>query len=1060
MNPFKFNTLSSLFISIFMCLSSHVLKGQETEFEPVKFDRLTSENVKLVKGLSQNWIYAIHQDKYGYMWFGTWDGLNKYDGYNFTIYNEKDGLTDHAILCMLEDKDGTFWIGTDKGFNRFDRKSQTFKQYPELPGDTNSLYHNRVMSLIETEDSAIWLGTGGGLLKFDKKNDSFTAFLSTSQPYYSPRSNYILNLCEDNKGIIWVATSYGLVKFNPITERSTRYYHIEGDTTSLSNNNIRYLIQEKSGNFWIGTRNGLNYYDTTTQRLRYYFHDPDNPYSLSNNRIQVIYQDHLGEIWVGTENGGLDYYDKEHDRFYHYKNTLNDKSSLSNDKVYSIYEDFSGNLWVGTYNGVNKINKYYNDFGHRQRTSDNNSSLNTNIIWSFARGPKNKLWIATSNGINILDPKTSKYTYLGSENRIENSLAGNDVRSLLYTPDYNCFWFGYYGSGLDKYDTENGSFTHFVFDPNKNSLSNDYINDIMLDDKGKLWLATGNGLDILDPVTGKFRIYFNDKNDPNSIGNNITICLLQDREKNIWIGTDEGLNKFNKTDSSFIHFEFNMDNTENKSTNSLFCMMEDRLGTFWIGTSGGGLIKFDQKGGNYKIYTTADGLPNNVIYGILEDKDGNLWMSTNLGLSKFYVKSERFVNYDVKDGIQSNEFNLGAAFKDSNGEMYFGGMNGYNVFNPSDIRYNPNKPVITISAFRKFNERLSEEYFSGDTIHLRYDDNFFSFEISALDYTNPLKNKYRYKLENFDKDWIQADANNRIAEYKKVPPGDYTFLANGSNNDGVWNDKGIALTVIITPAWWATLWFRILLLVVIISTVWILIYRRIKRIRQKSEVEARLLEIEKQKFDLEQKALRLQMNPHFIFNSLNSIQSYILSHNTEKAVTYLGKFSQLMRLILTNSGYKYIPLREELKTITYYLDLEKLRFDNKFDYRISIDKDIDEEFMEIPPMIIQPYIENAIIHGLLHKSSKGHINIDFKLDNHNIVCSVLDNGVGRKKSMEIEKTTGIRRKSKGMMITKARLEILNGQSDEEFSIRVHDLKDKSGNATGTRVELRIHYKEE
>ena len=1060
MNLLKINRLPVLLVITYLCLLAGMVYGQKNEFEPIKFDRLTSENIKLVKGLSQNWIYTIHQDKYGYMWFGTWDGLNKYDGYNFTIYNEKDGLTDHAILCMLEDENGTFWIGTDKGFNKFDRRHQTFKQFPELPGDSTSLYHNRVMSLIESRDGSIWLGTGGGLLKFDKVKEAFTSFLSTSQPYYSPRSNYILNLCEDDKGIIWISTSYGLVKFNPITERSTRYYHIEGDTTSLSNNNVRYVMQEKSGNFWIGTRNGLNYFDTTSQKLKHYYANPNNPYSISDNKIQVIYQDHEGEIWVGTENGGLNYFDKVHNRFFHYENVLNDKASLSNDKIYSIYEDRSGNLWVGTYNGVNKINKYYNDFGHRLRTSDDNSSLNTNIIWSFDKDRDDKLWIATSKGINVLDLKSSKYFYLSNEPGKENSLAGNDVRTLLYSPAYDCFWFGFFGSGFDKYNVKSKTFTHFTFDPNKNSVSNDYINDILLADDGKLWLATGNGLDRFDPATNKFVVFYNDKKNPKSLGNDITICLLEDRKKTLWIGTDNGLNKYNESDNTFTNFNFNEGSNENKSANSIFYLSEDHSGIIWVGTSGGGLIKFNPDSGHYKIYTTNDGLPNNVIYSILEDQDGNLWLSTNLGLSKFYVSSERFVNYDVKDGIQSNEFNLGACYKDQNGEMYFGGMNGYNVFNPVNIKYNPNMPVITISAFRKFNEKLSEEYFAGDTIHLRYDDNFFSFEISSLDYTNPSKNKYRYKLNNFDKDWIQTDANNRLAEYKKVPPGYYTFMANGTNNDGVWNDKGIALTVIITAPWWTTWWFSVLLVLALIIVLWVIIYRRIKRIRRKSEVDAKVLEIEKQKFDLEQKALRLQMNPHFIFNSLNSIQSYILSHDTDKAVMYLGKFSQLMRLILTNSGYKFIPVKEELKTITYYLDLEKLRFDNKFDYSITIDKNIDVEFVEIPPMIIQPYIENAIIHGLLHKPSKGQIDIDFRLDNETIVCSVVDNGVGREKSMTIEKATGIKRKSKGMMITKARLEILSRQSNDEFSIQIIDLKDEFGNAKGTKVEIRIHFKEE
>ena len=655
---------------------------------------------------------------------------------------------------------------------------------------------------------------------------------------------------------------------------------------------------------------------------------------------------------------------------------------------------------------------------------------------------------------------TGTFSYLTYDPSKPNSLASNDTRTILYTPSHNCFWFGYYGEGLDKYDLNTNEIIHFENSPNKNSLEGDYVNDIIQDRNGKLWIATGRGLNRYDPDVNLFEAFSHDSDDPSSISNNIAICLLEDSKGNIWVGTDDGLNKYNVSKDKFIRY-FHEDGNENSlSHNTIFFIYEDQIGKIWIGTSGGGLNKFHPDTEQFKTYTTKDGLPNNVVYAIQEDDDRNIWVSTNLGLSKFYVISERFVNYDVKDGIQSNEFNLGACYKGSDGKLYFGGMNGYNVFDPNEIKYNPNKPVVVISGFRKFNEIQQKEYFNGDTIRLKYDDNFFSIEISALDYTNPSKNRYMYMLENVDKDWIVGDANNRYAEYKKVRPGAYTFKAIGSNNDGLWAEEPISLKIIIVPPWWSTWVFRIIFAIIVIVALWIIIYRRIRRIRNKHEVERKLFEIEKQKFDLEQQALRLQMNPHFIFNSLNSIQSYILTHDVEKAVQYLGKFSQLMRLILTNSAYKFIPVKEELKSITHYLDLEKLRFENKFDYKINVDTKIDEDFVEIPPMIVQPYIENAIIHGLLHKPTKGKIEIEFKLDGRSVICTVYDNGVGRKKSMEIYKESGLKRKSRGMLITKARLEILNRQSEDDFSVKVHDLESKDGQPAGTRVELVIHYKED
>ncbi|MEZ5196540.1 MAG: two-component regulator propeller domain-containing protein [Bacteroidales bacterium] len=1045
------------FLGVFLLSVFFVLNAQDQE--SVKFDHFSSENIKIEKGLSQNWIYSIIQDKYGYMWFGTWEGLNKYDGYNFTIYNVNDGLSDHIIYTIVEDEEGMLWIGTDNGFNRFDRKNQTIKQYTDLPGDSLSLYQKRIKSIIQTKDGKLWLGSGNGLFCFDRETETITPYLATGQEYSSPRSTYVLHLFEDREGILWVSTTYGLIRFDTRTKRSTRYYHKQGDSTSLSHNNIRCVLQDKSGNFWIGTRKGLNFYDTSTEVIKHYFHDPKNHNSISGDYITCIYQDHSDNIWIGTESSGLNLFDKENKRFIRFQNQFGKETSLSNNSVYSIYEDRSGNIWVGTYNGVNLKRKYYNDFKHQKRTANNNTSLNNNIIWAFDEDPEGNLWIGTSEGINIKNKQTGLFSYLIHDPQNENSLSEDDIRALLYSEADNCVWIGHYGSGMDKYDLRTKKFTRYVPDPGKSSISDTYVTDIIRDARGHIWISTSRGLNRFNPQTNIFEKFYHSFDHPNSLSSDIVYCLFEDRHGNIWAGTEKGLNKYLGSEKGFERFTHDPNDPASLNYNAVFCIYEDKAGNLWIGTSGGGINKFNPITKKFKAYTTEQGLPNNLIYGIEEDEKGNLWISTTYGLAKFYVASETFVNYDVKDGLQSNEFNLGACYKDNEGRLYFGGMNGYNVFHPSEIKFNPVQPIVVITKFRKFNEIQPVEYFSGDTIRLNHDENFFSIEVAALDYSNPSKNKYKYGLENFDKDWILADASNRLAEYKKVRPGTYRFTAFGSNSDGIWNEKGVFLTIVIVPPWWETWMFRIIAVLILISLISLLVIWRIKRIRKKHEIEKKIFEIEKQMFDLDQKALRLQMNPHFIFNSLNSIQSYILTHNENKAVMYLSKFSQLMRLILANSSYKYISIKDELQAVKYYLDLEKLRFDNKFDYTISVDKSIDEDFVEIPPMIIQPYIENAIIHGLLHKPDKGHCEVTIKLDGDRIICTIQDDGVGREKAMEIDNASGIRRKSRGMLITKARLEILNRQSQDNYSVNVIDLKDQKGNPSGTKVVLNIHYKE-
>jgi ligand-binding sensor domain-containing protein len=1026
--------------------------------DDIKFDRLTSENIRLVKGVSQNWIYAILQDRYGYIWLGTWDGLNKFDGYNFTIYNVADGLSDHTIYTLLEDYDGYIWIGTDNGLNRYDRRTRQIEQVPIPTGDSAGRYYERINFVIQARDSCIWVGTGSGLKKYNPRTQAFKSYFSSPQEYYSPRSNYILHLFEDDRGILWISTTYGLLRFDPATERSTRYYHIPGDSTGLSHDNIRCVLQERSGNFWIGTRYGLNYYDTTTQKIRQYYHRPDDHTSLSNNWIRTIYEDRAGNIWFGTDNGGLCRYDRKNDAFIRFKNEMNDDNSLSNNRVYSIFEDFDGNLWIGTYNGVNKINRFTNNFNHVYQTGRIEQELSSNFIWDFFEDSEGRLWIGTSAGVNIRDRETGAFTWIGHQPGVKNSLNSDEVRTMAYTPQFNCVWLGLYGTGLDRYDLGTGQVRHFLPAPDRNSLSDIYISDLLYDDEGSLWIATSRGLDRFDPVTNSFKVYTHTDNVEGSLSNDVVISLFLDSKKNLWIGTDKGLNRYIPETDGFESYFTSPDG--DIKANAFFAIAEGRDGVLWLGTSGSGLIKFEPSTLEYQVFTDRDGLPNNIVYGILEHEDGNLWMSTNMGLARFLVENEQFIAYDVKDGIQSYEFNLGSAYKGKDGTMYFGGMNGYNAFNPNDIRTNPNRPVVVVSSFRKFNELQPLELLNGDTIRLAHDENFFSFEIASLDYTNPANNKYQYYLEGFDKSWTTVDAGNRIAEYKKVRPGRYVFYAKGSNNDGVWNEEGITITVIVTPPWYATWWFRLLLVVVILSVGWMLVTRRMKQIRRKHEVERRMLEIEKQKFELEQKALRLQMNPHFIFNSLNSIQSYILTHDTDMAVTYLGKFSQLMRLILSSSGNNFVVLKEELKAITHYLDLEKLRFDNKFDYSISLDEAIDTEFIEIPPMVIQPYIENAIIHGILHKPSRGKINIDFRINEKYVLCTITDNGIGREKASMLREEAGIKRRSSGMYITQARLEMLNQEKAEDFSVKVTDLKNKNGTPAGTRVELHIQYNED
>jgi hypothetical protein len=615
---------------------------------------------------------------------------------------------------------------------------------------------------------------------------------------------------------------------------------------------------------------------------------------------------------------------------------------------------------------------------------------------------------------------------------------------------------------MNRLDPETGfveKFCSVAGDPA--TICEDNILATIVDRRGRIWIGSVNrGISIYDPATGLMEHLDDSPESPVRLSNNKIWSIYEDRQGNFWLSTNNGLNRIPPGFGTAKVYNHDPTDFNSISSDRIFSVYQDSEGIFWIGTMGGGLNRFDPETGKFKSYDEKDGLPNNVVYATLDDGQGNLWISTNWGLSKFNKRIETFINYDSKDGLQSNEFNANAYFQSGKGEMFFGGMNGFNVFHPSEIVINEVSPRLAFTGFRILNVLHRTDIKNGEIIRLKSNENFFSIEFSALDYTNPYKNLYRYKLQNYDSDWILATASQRRAEYRKVDPGTYRFLVTGSNNDGIWNERGISLTLIIKPPWWSSWIFRVSMLIFLVVLIWSIILLRIRMIRKKHDVEKKMLAIEKQVFELEQKALRLQMNPHFMFNSLNAIQNFVLANDTDKAVNYLAKFSHLMRMILANSTASLITLKDELRALTHYIDLEKLRFDDKFEYVINRDPSIDEEFIEIPPMLFQPYVENSIIHGLINSPRPGLLEITLKkISRGTLMCVVQDNGIGRDKAIAIRNESGIKRQSKGMIITKERLEIFNKQNRQNFSVRVTDLKDENGEAAGTRVEFTIIYKE-
>ncbi|MFZ4401323.1 MAG: ligand-binding sensor domain-containing protein [Bacteroidales bacterium] len=1035
----------------------------------IKFERISSEMVKLDKGLSQNSVQTILQDKSGYMWFGTWDGLNRFDGYGFYIirpdyFNTRSGISSPSIRALYQDKKGFIWIGTELGLNKYDPKTQIFTQYKNIPLNNRSLSSNYINTICEDDKGYLWIGTNDGLNKMNQVTGNVSRYYLNPNNANSLSNNSINNLLFDQSGFLWVASQKGLNRLNLKTNIFSHYYHNPIDKKSISSDIINCLFIDKEQNLWVGTNYGLNLYDKLNKTFYSFTKQLQNPFSLSNNDVKAIIQDKKGVLWIGTMGGGVNYMNPLDYNFYSYTTSSADNSSISNDYINAIYEDKSGNIWVGTaWGGLNKIDKQSKKFRHFVHLNGkDNNSINNNLVWSIANDKKGNIWIATNEGINIYNKKTKKFSFIKHQPDNKNSLGSNSVRMIVIdNKRQDIVWIATLDAGLDMYNTKTKKFKHYIHNPlTKNSLTTNRLMSLYEDKYGDIWAGTEfGGLCILNPELEKFTIFQNNPSDPYSISSNTVYPVYEDKNGIVWVGTYHGLNRYDRNKKKFYTYFHDSNNKKSISSDMIFSIYQDNNGYFWLGTMGGGLNKFNPITKESKHFTEANGLPNNVVYATIKDKNGDFWLSTNFGLSKFDPQNETFVNFDVKDGVQSHEFNFGASLIDEEGELYFGGMNGLNAFYPEEIVMNKNVPIITITSFKLFNQEFPITLKDGDTLKLNYDENFFSFEFAALDYVNSFKNKYSYILENFDKKWNYTNASRRFADYTAVSPGEYIFRIKGSNNDGVWNEKGIRIYIQIKSPWYNTILFYLFLLTFTIATIWSLMIWRIKRIRKKHEVERKMLSIQKQVFELEQKSLRLQMNPHFLFNSLNSIQSFVIEKDTDKAIYYLSRFSQLMRLILNNSQQTFVVIQEELKVIKLYLDLERLRYDNIFNYQIDVDTEIEEEFLAIPPMIIQPYIENAIIHGLIHKKHAGELLIKLKLVDNYILCVIQDNGIGRAAAIKIREQSGIRHKSSGMLITQERLDILNMKNKNKLSVNIIDLINDEGVSLGTRIELMIVYKE-
>jgi ligand-binding sensor domain-containing protein/anti-sigma regulatory factor (Ser/Thr protein kinase) len=997
--------------------------------------KYTFRHLKVEDGLSQSTILTIIQDKNGYMWFGTGNGLNKYNGYSFVIYSniidDPSSISSNAITSIFEDSKGTLWIGTVDGvLNRFNREDETFtrfniteglndfevpaEQYYDYPVSFSRNNNNSITTIAEDNKGRLWTGTWGkGIIMFDPLTGNTEHFYKGKGGENGLSHNRITKILKDSFGTLWIGTmGGGLNLLNTIVSnpRFIAYRHNKDDINSISDNKIISLLEDKNKNIWAGTfNNGLNKVvkklKDKNENLSFinYRHSYKSA-GISSNTVMALLQDELGFIWIGTFGGGLDRFDSDRETFLNFRKNKFDENSLADDEVLAIYEDRSGIIWIGTHlgRGISKLERNKIKFNHL-KNSANENSLNDDVVWSIYKDKEN-LWIGTyRGGLNRRNSK-GKFNYYTHNPADLNSISEDHVRSIKKDFEGN-IWIGTYSGGLNKFNPSTEKFISYRNNPSDNkSIGANQVLSMVIAPDSVFWIGTfGGGLNYFRyPYSDniEFNKFVNIPGDEKSLSDNRVYSVLRTKDGAIWAGTfGGGLNKLDAAAGTFKRYTNDPDDPSSLSHDRVMAVYEDSKGRIWISTYGGGLNLFDRSTEKFKIYTRKQGLASDVLYGVIEDNDGNLWISTDNGLFKFYPDSERFLHFDLVDGLQSHEFSGGAYFKSDEGEIYFGGINGVNYFFPDSISENDHIPPIVISSVKITGEQYYGEV---NELHLAYDQNILTFEFAALDFTNPANNHYEYVLEGLETEWQSADARYRIANYTNLSPGTYYFKVKGSNNDEVWNTEAAVIKIVISPPFWKEWWFLFMALLMAGLTIYYLSTIRIRN----------LLTIEKLKTKL---AADLHDNIGAGLTEISILSELAVNDLSTLPDNYSGKLhniSETARQLIDNMSdivWVVNPKRDSLNDLIIrlkdaYADLLSGMGISLKTFNIEKIEDVKlpMEYKQNLFMILKEGINNSIKHSYCKK-----ITIEANLRNDIIEIIIKDDGIGINESA-IESGNGLK----------------------------------------------------
>ena len=991
---------------------------------------------RVPKGLSQHTITSIVQDDHGFLWFGTRYGLNRYDGLRFSTYKHRDSdstsIGNSMIRSVIADQKGDLWIGTlGGGVSHYLYDQDRFTNYRHDPNDASSLSDNFINAVYEDSRGNVWIGTENrGLNKLNPQEGTFTRYYANRDDPFSIADNHITAIQEDQYGNLWIGTmNHGMSLFDSKSNRFVNY-SLTQKKNGLTNNSIRSLHLGHGGSLWIGTQGVQEVIYEKNGRHTF------KPVEVSDEKLAThlakavvlsLCEDRHGLLWIGTENEGLFVIDLKTGDIRHYIHRIQDEYSPSGNSIWAITEDRTGTIWIGIHHkGINKVDPHEQKFQAILQSKVPGTGLSYGLVSSFEEEKDGTIWIGTDGGgLNHFDPGNDQFKHYKNDPFNSSSLSSDAIVSLLMDRKNN-LWIGTWTGGINVKKPGSNAFIHIKHDPtNKNSPSGNDIYDLYQDNEDQIWiLAFRDGLDRLDPATGQFHHYVSN-NGQNSITSNYVRCILQDTAGYYWLGTEgHGLDRIKMNRSYEItgikNYSYTPGNGLGLSHNTITSLFQDSRGSLWIGTEGGGLNLY-QGDDSFLVVDENEGMPGNVIYSIEEDDKGKLWVSTNQGLAKYDPSNHEIEKYTKTDGLQSLEFYKASSYKASNGDLIFGGINGFNRFYPPALeRKNENIPPVRITKFSLSNKAvktgkkspLDKNIIVDSLICLRHNQNNFSFDFSALNYSQAIKNEYAYMLENYDYEW-QYVGNRNSAFYTNVSPGEYIFKVRASNNDGLWNIQGARVKLIIARPWYFSNWAYAIYFFIFGFVIYLGRKNIINRARLKSELQLEHMELTKMQ---EMNALKSR----FFAN---------ISHEFRTPLTLI--IGPLKALYLDEGGTKSkrqikMMLRNAerlLRLINQILDLSKLESGSmklsatgqdivKFIHPIAYsfinyaDKQYINYKINLPQEPIMVYFEKdqleKVLINLLSNAFKytpefGKIQLTVHANTEQVIIEVEDTGIGIQK---------------------------------------------------------------